>query len=152
MAGLYCPQPARSPEEVHFVLPPAHSGLAPFTGRTHDFSVTVEGPRRRPAAPWWFLAPALVLYAFVVIVPSAQGAAFAFTDWDGLNPVKHFVGLANFREIFTDPAGRGAAVNTVIIAVAITVIQNVVGLLLALGVHARIKSRNVLRGLPFRPA
>ena len=113
-----------------------------------------SGPKRgkTKAAPWWFLAPALVLYAFIVIVPSAQGAALAFTDWDGLNPVKHFVGLANFREIFTDPAGRGAAVNTVIIAVAITLIQNAVGLLLALGVHARIKSRNVLRVLLFAPA
>ena len=108
--------------------------------------------RRRAPAPWWFVVPALVLYAFVVLVPSAQGAWLAFTDWDGLSPVKHFVGLANFREIFADPAGQGAALNTVIIAVAITVIQNVVGLLLALGVNTKIKSRNVLRTLLFAPA
>jgi len=120
---------------------------------------TVAGPAARtqraparPTVPWWFLMPALLLYGFVVIVPSVQGAAFAFTDWDGLSVVKHFVGLANFREIFADPAGRGAAVNTLVIAVAITFIQNGIGLLLALGVNARIKSRNVLRVLLFAPA
>ncbi len=112
------------------------------------------GGRRRPrgSAPWWFLLPALVLYGFVVLVPSAQGIAFAFTDWDGLNPVKHFVGLANFRQIVHDPGGRGAAVNTLLIALAITFIQNGVGLLLALGANARIRSRNVLRVLLFAPA
>jgi raffinose/stachyose/melibiose transport system permease protein len=106
----------------------------------------------RTRARWWFLVPALVLYAFIVLIPSAQGAWFAFTDWDGLDPVKRFIGLENFREILRDPAGRGAAVNTVVIAIAITVIQNAVGLLLALGVHTRIKSRNALRVLLFAPA
>jgi raffinose/stachyose/melibiose transport system permease protein len=110
--------------------------------------------RRRvgPAAPWWFLLPAFAFYAFVVLVPSVQGAALAFTDWDGLDPVRHFVGLANFRQLLHDPAGRGAALNTLLIAVAITVVQNLVGLLLALGANSRIRSRNVLRVLLFAPA
>ncbi|HYN97705.1 MAG TPA: sugar ABC transporter permease [Pilimelia sp.] len=108
--------------------------------------------RVRPTAPWWFLAPALALYLFVVLAPSVRGTWTAFTDWDGLNPVQHFVGLANFREILADPAGRGAALNTLAIAVAITIVQNAIGLLLALGVNTRIKSRNVLRVVLFTPA
>ncbi|HLL64914.1 MAG TPA: sugar ABC transporter permease [Micromonosporaceae bacterium] len=113
-----------------------------------------SGVRRqvRPTAPWWFLLPAIALYLFIVLVPSARGAWIALTDWDGLRPVKNFVGLANFREILTDPAGRSAAINTFVIAVAITVIQNAIGLLLALGVNARIKSRNLLRVILFTPA
>jgi raffinose/stachyose/melibiose transport system permease protein len=126
------------------------------TGRSADRTPVGAGRRRarrrRAAAPSWFVVPALVLYTFVVLVPSAQGAMLAFTDWDGLSPVKHFVGLANFREIFADPAGRGAALNTMIIAVSITIIQNLVGLLLALGVNTKIRSRNVLRVLLFAPA
>jgi raffinose/stachyose/melibiose transport system permease protein len=100
----------------------------------------------------WFLVPALVLYGFVVLVPSVQGAAFAFTDWDGLDPTRRFVGLENFRDLLADPAARGALRQTLIIAVAITIIQNAIGLLLALGVHSRIKSRNVLRVFLFAPA
>ncbi|GAA2422946.1 sugar ABC transporter permease [Actinomadura vinacea] len=108
--------------------------------------------RKERRAPAWFLVPALVLYAFVVLLPSAQGATFAFTDWDGLSPTRGFAGLANFREMLDDPAARGALRQTLIIAVAVTVVQNAVGLLLALGVHSRIRSRNVLRVFLFAPA
>lgn len=102
--------------------------------------------------PGWFALPALALYAFVVLVPSVQGAGLAFTDWDGLSPVRHFVGLDNFQELLDDPAARGALRQTLIIAVAVTVVQNALGLLLALGVHSRIRSRFVLRVLLFAPA
>ena len=106
----------------------------------------------RVRVPAWFVLPALALYVFVVLWPSARGAGLAFTDWDGLNPVKHFVGLDNFRQMWADPAARGALRQTLIIAVAITVIQNALGLALAMGVHSRIKSRYVLRVLLFAPA
>ncbi|MGH3500644.1 MAG: carbohydrate ABC transporter permease [Nocardioidaceae bacterium] len=96
--------------------------------------------------------PAIVLYAFIVLVPSARGAWLGFTSWDGLSAVKHFVGLANFREILHDPASRGAVGHTLLIAISVTVIQNGVGLFLALGVNSRIKSRNVLRVFLFAPA
>lgn len=101
---------------------------------------------------WWFATPALALYAFIVIVPTARGGVYAFTNWDGLNPVKHFVGWDNFRAILHDGAARGAIKHTVLIAIAITLVQNAVGLLLALGVNSQIKSRNVLRVVLFAPA
>lgn len=100
----------------------------------------------------WFALPAVALYTFVVLVPSVRGAGLAFTDWDGLNPVKHFVGLGNFRQMWADPAARGALRQTLLIAVAITVLQNALGLALALGVHSLVKSRFVLRVLLFAPA
>ena len=107
---------------------------------------------RRPAPPWWFAVPALLLFAFVVLVPSARGVYYAFTDWDGLSPNFSFVGLGNFVEMVSDPAAKQAVAHTLVIAVAITVIQNGIGLLLALGVNSAIKSRNVLRVLLFAPA
>jgi raffinose/stachyose/melibiose transport system permease protein len=88
----------------------------------------------------------------VVLLPSAQGAAFAFTDWDGLSPTRHFVGLENFREMLEDPVARQGLRQTLIVAVAVTLVQNAIGLALALGVHSRVKSRNVLRVLLFAPA
>src|SRR5689334_24923209 len=51
-----------------------------------------------------------------------------------------------------DPNAVQAIWHTLLIAVSITVIQNLVGLLLALGVNSSIKSRNVLRVLLFAPA
>lgn len=108
--------------------------------------------RRHVASPWWFLLPALAFYLFVVLIPGARGAYYAFTDWNGLSRVAHFTGLANFRAILHDTAASGAIEHTVFIAVAVTIAQNVVGLLLALGLTSKIKSRNVLRVLFFAPA
>jgi raffinose/stachyose/melibiose transport system permease protein len=98
-----------------------------------------------------FLLPALGFYAFAVLIPSTQGAAYAFTDWDGLSPTKAFVGFDQFALIRHDPAARDAVGNTLFLAVAITIGQNLVGLLLALGVYSQIKSRNFLRVLLFAP-
>ncbi|WP_136610625.1 carbohydrate ABC transporter permease [Sinomonas albida] len=108
--------------------------------------------RRIGAVSWWFVVPALAFYFFVVLWPSIEGGAYAFTNWDGLSATKDFVGLAQFQRILTDPAGVGAVVHTLVIAVAITLVQNLVGLLLALGVHTKIKSRNILRVALFTPA
>jgi raffinose/stachyose/melibiose transport system permease protein len=108
--------------------------------------------RRHPGPPWWFAVPALLLFAFVVLVPSARGVYYAFTDWDGLSPDFSFVGFGNFVEMVGDPDAMRAVWHTLVIAVAITVIQNGIGLLLALGVNSRIRSRNVLRVFLFAPA
>ena len=117
--------------------------------------VTTPAPphgRLRTTPPWWFTAPAMLLFAFVVLVPSVRGVWYAFTDWDGLDPSFSLVGLENFREVTRDPDARLAIRNTLLIAVAITIVQNGVGLLLALGVNTAVKSRNVLRVLLFAPA
>ncbi|MEV5829818.1 sugar ABC transporter permease [Spirillospora sp. NPDC052242] len=123
----------------------------PERARRHRRPAGPRGRGRR-GAPAWFLLPALGLYGVVVLLPSVQGAAFAFTDWDGLSPTREFVGLENFRELLDDPVARQGVRQTLIIAVAVTVVQNAIGLALALGVHSRIKSRNVLRVLLFAPA
>ncbi len=108
--------------------------------------------RGRTAPPWWFTVPALSLFAFVVLVPSARGVYYAFTDWDGLDPDFAVIGLRNFTELLGDDDARQAIWHTVLIAVAVTVLQNGVGLLLALGVNSMIKTRNFLRVLLFAPA
>lgn len=110
------------------------------------------GTRRGDPRLWLFIVPAAAFYLFVVLWPSVQGAGLAFTDWDGLSRERNFIGLDNFRTLATDPKGAGAITRTLIIAATITIVQNGVGLLLALGVHSRIKTRNVLRVLLFAPA
>ncbi|MET8352019.1 sugar ABC transporter permease [Micromonospora sp. NPDC005206] len=102
--------------------------------------------------PWWFTLPAIVLFAFIVLVPSARGLYYAFTDWDGLDPNLSFIGLGNFADMTRDPDAVQALWHTLLIAVSITIIQNGIGLLLALGVNTMIKSRHVLRVFLFAPA
>ena len=111
------------------------------------------GRRKRLAGEpsFWFAAPALAVYTLVVLYPSIAGAAYAFTDWKGLGGAS-WVGLENFKNLFTDAQSFGALKNTVKLTVFIVVVQNGIGLLLALGVHTAIKSRYLLRTILFAPA
>ncbi|MFJ9197173.1 carbohydrate ABC transporter permease [Streptomyces flaveolus] len=94
----------------------------------------------------------MLLFAFVVLVPSVRGVYYAFTDWDGLDPSFSFVGLGNFGDLADDRDAVQAMGHTLLVAAAITVIQNFFGLLLALGVNSAIRSRNLLRVFLFAPA
>lgn len=109
------------------------------------------GATARLAPPWLFVVPALVVYAAIVLYPSLSGVFYAFTDWTGIGSGMHVTGLANFRTLLSDDRALGALRNTLLLAVAIVVVQNGIGLLLALGVHTRIKSRTVLRAVFFAP-
>lgn len=125
----------------------------------HDASRTTRTPAasraaRRRRLPWWplvFLLPAAIFYVYVMIVPSAQGAFYAFTDWDGLNPDWGWAGLDNVVRLFSDPQALGALRNTLLLALVTTIVENVIGLALAVAVNSRIKSRQALRIVFFAP-
>lgn len=109
-------------------------------------------PQLRFSTTWWYLLPALALYTFVVLVPSVRGLIEAFTDWDGLSTDRNFVGFENFVDITQDPVALQTIVQTITIAIALTILQNGIGLLLALGIKSRIKSQRILRLVFFAPA
>jgi raffinose/stachyose/melibiose transport system permease protein len=149
------PLPSSVPT-AHPRVPGGATADAPTARRGHRVARSSRGGRdllgRRSRAPWWFLVPALALYAFVVLVPSVRGAILAFTDWNGISPTWEWIGLENFARLWDTDIARESVVRTVVIAVSIMIVQNAIGLLLALGVNSQIKSRNVLRVFLFAPA
>jgi len=122
---------------------PVGTRYAPSAGRR---------ARRRSFVPLWFALPAIALYLWLVLWPSLQGVSLSFTDWNGMSPDKEFVGFKNFIDVFSLPDGVGAVGRTLIIAGSLLVIQNVGGLLLALALNTRIRSKSVLRTVFFAPA
>lgn len=106
--------------------------------------------RARRTAPLWFLIPGMVLYAGIVLVPSALGTSLSFTNsTDGLGG--DFVAFDNFARMFEDDRTLAPLVQTVVMAIGITILQNVLGLSIALALNSAIKSRNVLRIVFFAP-
>src|SRR5260370_4054407 len=51
----------------------------------------------------WMLAPAVALYTGFVVYPVLQSFVISLYDWNGLGPMQHFVGLANYEKILTVP-------------------------------------------------
>ena len=45
----------------------------PSEAKTQARSAVPASGRSRLTPPWWFALPALILYAFVVLVPSGRG-------------------------------------------------------------------------------
>jgi raffinose/stachyose/melibiose transport system permease protein len=107
--------------------------------------------RQALQVPWHFVALPLALYAVVVVYPSLAGAFYAFTNWSGIGAYR-ITGLANFREVAADDEAMAALWNTVLLALSTTVIQNLLGLALALGLNGRSRLAAVLRPLFLAPA
>jgi len=82
-------------------------------------------------APYWFLAPYLVLTAAFFLVPFFNAIALAFYETNGPR-TRVFVGLANFRFLFADPMFYKALENTTIFALASVFLQLPLSLGLAL--------------------
>ena len=99
-----------------------------------------------------FYAPALIMLVLFSLYPLISGIGISLTSWDGFNPEKIFVGLSNYVTMLRDANFRMTLINTFIYGIGSTVIQQVLGLGLALLLNAKIKGRNLMRAIIYLPA
>lgn len=98
------------------------------------------------------LVPALAIYAVFALYPMLNVVILSFQKWNGLDPNRQFVGLANYSAIFTkDPVFWVAFRNTVIWTLMSLIFPPMVGLLLALSLNQKIFGRNGLRAIFYLP-
>lgn len=98
-----------------------------------------------------FVVPALVVYATFVMFPAVEAFRFSLYNWSGLGDPTDFVGLGNYRDIFSNHEFVNALWNNVQLFVAIFVIQNVIGLPLALALDTRLRFHQFYRSALFMP-
>lgn len=98
-----------------------------------------------------FIAPAFIFYTLFIIWPTVGSVYYSFTSWDGISPNVRFVGLANYKEIFTSARFGNALKNTVILTVFISVLENAFALGLALMVDNVRWFKNVFRSAFYIP-
>lgn len=99
-----------------------------------------------------FYLPAIVLLVVFIIYPLISGIQLSFTNWDGYNVEKAFVGFSNFKSMLTDPNFKQVVINTFVYGVGSTVIQQILGLALALLLNSKIKGKNFIRAIIYLPA
>jgi len=98
------------------------------------------------------LGPALVIYVVFAVFPMLDVIWLSFFKWNGLDPVKVYVGTSNYVDVFTkDPVFWVAFRNTVIWTALSVVIPPMIGLGLALGLNQPIFGRNTLRAIYYLP-
>ena len=90
--------------------------------------------------PFYFVVAALVLYIVFFILPSLSGIAYAFTDWSSYSSDVNFVGLANFKTIFSPGENYLSYIwNTLLFTLNTSILKLVIGLALALLLNEGIK-------------
>lgn len=102
---------------------------------------------------WGFLAPSLIAFCIVVIIPTCIGFFYSLTNWNGIvgSDIK-FVGFQNFIDIFTrDDSFVHAFLFTALFSVCAVVLVNLVGFALALLVTQKFRGATLLRGIFFMP-
>ena len=95
--------------------------------------------------------PAIIVFVGLVIFPVALAAYYGFYKWDGYGPVANWVGLGNYKIIFTDPTFQQALEHNGLIMVLSLVIQGPLAIGLALLLNQKIRGRALIRVLIFVP-
>lgn len=98
-----------------------------------------------------FYVPALLLFCMFVIYPLGKGIFLSFTNWNGYSQTYKMVGLDNYTRMLTDANVHRAFINTIIYGVGSTILQNVLGLGLALLLNQKFRGRAVTRTLVYLP-
>ncbi|RPF25619.1 carbohydrate ABC transporter membrane protein 1 (CUT1 family) [Georgenia muralis] len=118
--------------------------------RTSDAAVRGPGgpaPVRRRSryglTPYWFLLPALVVYALFLLYPLGRAVQISLYDWDGLS-LATFVGPANYADVLTDDRLRSAFGHSLVLIFFFAVLPLGIGLVLA-----ALLTRGQVRGMGF---
>ena len=89
------------------------------------------------------IAPALLISVCIILIPGIMTIVYSFTDWNGLSPEIHFIGVRNFVELFQDKIFYKAIGNNVIWTVLFLTIPVCIGMLAAMLLLTRKRTRSI---------
>ena len=95
--------------------------------------------------------PALGLVLLFVLLPLVTSVKTSFYNWNGYSPVKKFVGIKNYLDLLKDENFKMAFLNTILYGFGSTILQNVLGLALALFLNTKFAGHKVVRTIVYLP-
>src|SRR5215510_2753229 len=98
-----------------------------------------------------FLLPALTFLAVFIVWPVLLSIQLSFYDWNGIAPVRTFVGLANWKALVADSVFWNALGNNFIVVVGSIGIQLPVAMALAVLLHRGGNKLKVFKVVYFFP-
>jgi trehalose/maltose transport system permease protein len=108
--------------------------------------------RQRTRSAWIFMAPMLLVLALVAGWPLLRTFWFGFTDASLSDlDASEFVGLINYYYLVQDPDWWNAVWNTFVFAAVSVTLETILGLGIALALHAHFRGRGLLRAAVLIP-
>jgi len=102
--------------------------------------------KTRPSVPWMYLAPAAVLILFFLVYPTAKTLVMSFFDHKTIN----FVGLDNYRFVFSNEATQVAIRNNLLWMIVFPFLSVTMGLVLAVLVD-KVRYEKIIKAAIFLP-
>lgn len=94
-----------------------------------------------------------MIYTILFVLPGIIGIGYSFTDWSAYSDKLSFVGLENFKTVFSADENYTIIIaNTLKFTLITTLLKNAIGLVLAVLLTKSIKFLNMHRGIMFMPS
>jgi len=108
---------------------------------------------RNKIYPLYFTFGTLALYLIFFVVPGLMGFYYSMTDWNSYSDTIRFIGLDNFKVLFSsDEKYVSYIINTLNFTVSTVILKTALGLIFALIVNEGIKMKGFHRVLIFMPS
>ncbi|WP_433412943.1 carbohydrate ABC transporter permease [Microtetraspora malaysiensis] len=127
--------------------PAAESPPHPPPGESRTRAATSPWRHRldRLVSPYAYIAPFFLLFAAFGVFPLIYTAWVSLHDWNLLSSANPFIGLDNYRELFSDGYFWNAAFNTLSIGVLSAVPQLALALVLAHLLNRPLRAQTLFR-------
>jgi sorbitol/mannitol transport system permease protein len=114
------------------------------------------GLKRRQKAEQWRrrgpLLPALIFMIVVTQLPFVATLIFSLLSWNAYEPnQRHFTGISNYKQVFSDSALRSSVITTVILTVTVVLVSLALGFAIALLLDRKFPGRGIVRTLMIAP-
>lgn len=97
-----------------------------------------------------FLFAPLVLLITFTYLPALSMFGYSFTKWNGFSPEKEFIGLANYKEIFTNPSYFAVLKNSLYYFFG-GLVQLFIAFYFATILNQKIKGQSIFKAIFFFP-
>ncbi len=97
-----------------------------------------------------FMLPAIALVGVFLIEPFAKAVQYSLENWDGIGPA-HYVGFANYKQIFVDPVERGSLEHLGILFCFYSLVPTAAGLAAAGLMRRNARGMGIFRIVFFLP-
>ncbi|WHX49957.1 sugar ABC transporter permease [Paenibacillus woosongensis] len=98
----------------------------------------------------FFMGPALLIFAAIIIVPIGMSMYYSLFQWDAISAMI-FTGMDNYTRLFQDPVLWISLKNSLYLTLGALLIQLPVGLFLAILLGYKLRGSNFMKTIYFTP-
>ena len=125
-------------------------GVLPGSMRRPRTSLHRQPGRSVPRQAGIFLAPALIIYLLIIVMPTVATIWISLTEWKGIGDEATFVGIDNYRRLWQDETFRASFNRTLTILVVGGVIVFACAFVFTMLLR-ELRSRKFVRAVIFFP-